>query len=262
MTKILYVIGNGSRNNNQELKWSLRSLDKYVVDDIQPVIVGTVPEWFKGDAVECQDPTDRKAKNIEHKIEVAIDKKLVEGRFQVSSDDHFWMRPVQLEKLPICWRQSVLPKWDGKGNNYDAGLAGTRELLLGCGYSAINTSCHINHWADSNDLPAVWQVTRRLNNAIAGGAWYSDQGLEDLKLADKFGINPAAMWPNLMIGSGRPDRLRVAYRPDIKFGNIDGEELEKYKNRACISINDDAFLSRAFIALMEEKFSGKSRWEK
>ena len=94
-TKILYIVGTGSKNCDWELRWSLRSLDKYALDDVEPVVVGNVPEWFAGDALPCSDKFDRKEKNINRKIMKAIEAKLVEGEFQISADDHFWIRPTE-----------------------------------------------------------------------------------------------------------------------------------------------------------------------
>ena len=43
---MLYILGNGSKHDNQELRWSLRSLEKYGRNVGSIAIVGEPPEWL------------------------------------------------------------------------------------------------------------------------------------------------------------------------------------------------------------------------
>lgn len=79
--KVMYVLGTGSKHDNQELRWSLRSLEKFCQDDIEPVIVGSVPDWFTGEFVKCDDKTLRKNINILHKVCKGIESGIVKGEF-------------------------------------------------------------------------------------------------------------------------------------------------------------------------------------
>ena len=67
MLKILYIIGTGSKYSDIELRWSLRSVEKFAQCDVQPVVVGSVPDWFKGDALPCSDKFERKEMNLNYK---------------------------------------------------------------------------------------------------------------------------------------------------------------------------------------------------
>ena len=156
MLKILYIVGTGSKYSDIELRWSLRSVEKFAQCDVQPVVVGSVPDWFKGDALPCPDKFERKEKNLNHKIMTAIRGGLVQGEFQISADDHFWLKPIDFEKLPVYYRGGLLPTEAAKGdNNYAKALVGTGITLGKFLHPKWNTACHRNAWASADDIDKV-----------------------------------------------------------------------------------------------------------
>lgn len=244
MLKILYIVGNGSLHDDAELRWSLRSLDKFSVLPVEPVVVGRVPEWFLGDSLPFPDETNRKEKNILSKILGAVSSGLVSGDFQISADDHFWVKPVDLSSLPVYWRQAILPVYE-QGNNYAKALDGTRRLLLELGYPAMNTTVHCNQWVSSDDVGEVVDIVSH-----AG----------DVPYAAEYGVVNWAVWPNVGITKRRRP---LRFRHDIKLGCVTKDELERAaRSSEVISVNNDAFDSLAFIRFMTETFPRKSRWEK
>lgn len=244
MVKILYIVGSGSRHDDAELKWSLRSLDKYSLCEVEPIVVGRVPVWYSGEALPCDDPFNRKEKNILRKILTAISVKAVEGEFQISADDHFWLRPVDLSVLPVYWRQGIISDCTD-GNNYAKALVGTREVLLENGYPAVNTTVHCNQWCHTDD---VVEISHLYDAAMAN------------TLASSFGLVNWAIWPNVGITKRRRP---IRFKHDIKLGNVNFEDLKKITDSSLImSINDEAFDSVPFMEFMEATFSGKSKWER
>lgn len=244
MLKILYVVGTGSAHDDAELKWSLRSLNRFSLTEVEPVVVGRVPEWFAGESLPCDDPFNRKEKNILRKIVYAASKGLVNGEFQISADDHFWLRPVDLSQLPVYWRQGILPEYRD-GNNYEKALDGTRRVLLENGYPAINTTVHCNQWVHTDDFADVYRL---LDSA------------EAVPFAKEYGLVNWAVFPNVGIVKRRRP---IRFKHDIKLGDVSAEDLKSVTDSSLImSINDDAFKSEAFVKYMETEFSGKSRWER
>lgn len=244
MLKILYVLGSGSGHDDIEMKWSLRSLEKFSLCDVEPVVIGHVPSWFHGDAIQCDDPFCRKEKNILRKMLTAISSRLVEGEFQISADDHFWLRPVDLSLLPVYWRQGIISDSED-GNNYVKALAGTRRVLLESGFPAINTTVHCNQWCHTEDMREISQLY--------------DKASTD-PLASKYGLVNWAIWPNVGIVKRRRP---IRFKHDVKLGCVPADVLKKVTDTELVmSINDEAFDSKPFVNYMEENYSGKSRWEK
>jgi len=249
-TKILYIVGSGSKNCDWELRWSLRSLEKHALDGVEPVIVGNVPEWFNGNAVQCDDRTNRKEMNIMAKILRAIDEKLVDGIFQISADDHFWMDTVDLEMLPIYYRQASLPDAYSQGeNNYAKALVATRHMLEDNGYPFINTTVHCNQWVDARTALQVRQMIEDSNTISSYG------------LAAEYGLVSWAVWPNVAIANRicKP----IAYREDIKVKDESYDQFRKMINgKSICSVNDKAFENPDVVRFFREMYSGKSKWEK
>lgn len=248
--QIIYVIGDGSKNDNQELRWSLRSLEKFARDDdgqlnVEPIIVGTVPDWFAGASIRTTDPTNRKAKNMFHKIVSIVDSKLVSGEFLCSSDDHFLLRTVNFERWPRYFRNAILAEYNG-GNNYAKTIATTRDVLLENGYPAIDFTCHCNEWMDTETFPIAKELEQKsLKHPMA-----------------EYGILPYGVMTNLAL-LNPAHRRQIVWKKDVKIGNVGDEEMKRISDtEICCSCNDDAFLSAAFRSFMYEAFENKSRWEK
>lgn len=95
---ILYIVGTGSTWVNNELKYSLRSIAKNGINVDRVFIVGYIPRFINQENVVCipaDDPTKVKHYNMLYKIGLAIEKtdigKNNDGKFLVSSDDHFYI---------------------------------------------------------------------------------------------------------------------------------------------------------------------------
>lgn len=247
--KILYILGSDSTHENIELRWSLRSLNKYCLCDVEPVIVGDAPDWFNGFVLTCDDKFNRKEKNIMRKIMKAIDAGLVADKFQISADDHFWLDTVDLSTLPIYYRHLVIED-NPNGNNYAKALMGTKEVLLKNGCMAYDTTVHCNQWVDANDVDKV----RRLLEYAKG-----------VEYANEYGLCSWAIWPNLFIGKLLPSGKipEISLKWDIKFRKEPFMEFKRIVERQPIcSINDCIFDNPDIVRYFNELYHGKSRWEK
>lgn len=94
---IVIPLGGGSRWDNNELRYCLRSVQKYVKDVGEIIIIGVKPKWIKNVVhIPCDDDLDPEAKekNILKKVLLACD--LLDGDFMFMNDDHFLLSPVTL----------------------------------------------------------------------------------------------------------------------------------------------------------------------
>lgn len=145
---ILYVVGTGSQWNDNELRYSLRSIAKYGRNIDRVFLVGHNPD-FVSDRVHflpCSDPYARKHKNIMHKVLKAVSKTDIGRHFVISSDDHFYVRETDFENYPVYFRDGEIPsEFDAsKQNNYYRSLLETRALLKKYGLPTYQTNPHCN----------------------------------------------------------------------------------------------------------------------
>lgn len=149
MTDILYIVGNGSEWNDNELKFSLRSIAKNGLNVGRVFLVGHKPS-FVSDAVThipCGDPYDMKHKNILNKVIYAIDHSDIGSHFLISSDDHYYVQKVDFDKLPVYYcREDIPDKVTGREiwSEYCKSLRETRWILTDAGLSTYQTNPHCN----------------------------------------------------------------------------------------------------------------------
>lgn len=90
-TSIVIPLGTGSKWNNNELRYSLRSLNLPGV-----ILVGECPDWYKGDYIpfiECGVAT----LNIWNKLRAACLDPRVSDRFIYANDDYFYLKPLEMD---------------------------------------------------------------------------------------------------------------------------------------------------------------------
>lgn len=144
---ILYVLGKGSKWDNNELRYSLRSIEKFGKNIGKVYVVGYNPGFLSDEVtfIDCQDKYNRKHKNILHCINYAINNSDIGDEFLYSSDDHFYIRETDFDNYPIYKRPKKLPKgYTPTSGIYYRSLCETRTLLESFGLTAFHFSQHGN----------------------------------------------------------------------------------------------------------------------
>lgn len=103
---LVYVIGNGSQVNDLELRFSLRSAEKFCPWVRNVFIVGKKPKWLSSEAIHIPetDPYNHfKDANIIHKILRACNDPRVSEDFMFCSDDQLVTKEVSFEDLAPNW---------------------------------------------------------------------------------------------------------------------------------------------------------------
>ena len=133
MVDILYIVGKGfSEWNNNELRYSLRSIAKYGKNVGRIFICGYIPGFVNRETVNClhlRDEGTNKHYNIMRAIEYAVANSDIGPRFLLSSDDHYYVQPTDFDKYPVYWRGKELPVQQEGNRWYDITLHSTREIL-------------------------------------------------------------------------------------------------------------------------------------
>ena len=244
---ILYLLGTNQRSLWPEFRFSLRSIAKFGGENLRPCVIGHAPPWFLGDVYPGSDRYGAKEANMMGKILTAIDVGLVEGRFMVSSDDHFLTQPVDLRTMPIYWRseQTRTSVPSSETNHYFYALAGTCRTLQAANFTTYNTSLHSNLWVDTQDLPDVEALFVR--------------AMSDIDVA-RYGLNSYLVWPNIAITKRG---VKHKFRQDIKMrGDLPLDQVKQIiQYNPIISTADDFFMFDDKVQLLRDLYPEKSPWE-
>jgi hypothetical protein len=137
--QMLYIIGSGSLHYNEELRFSLRSVQKHC-PEINKIVVDGEQVHFLSNKVDyhyIEEAKGNKEYRIGMKIYNACKSGFIKGNFIFMNDDFFFTRPYDWN---INYAKGELPS-EGK-ENYQKALSDTREYLLSLGKSVNHFDCH------------------------------------------------------------------------------------------------------------------------
>lgn len=130
---ILYILGNGSRWNNNEIKYSLRSLEKHGQNYDRVFITGEKPHFINDNIIYNYCP-DSHIPTITHfnKVLHTFKNTDISDNILLMYDDIFFKKSVDIEKYPYYYKREIPANY--KVNNfYTNALTFTRNLLLKLG---------------------------------------------------------------------------------------------------------------------------------
>lgn len=126
---ILYYIGNGSIYNNDELRYSLRSIEKYCKDVDRVFIVGNKPEFLKDVEYIWVEDKYKWHTNACLKTKAAIEAGISED-FLLMNDDFFMLKPFEAKKYPHYHKGDIPEK---PNNEYQKIVVNTGNYLKSLG---------------------------------------------------------------------------------------------------------------------------------
>lgn len=239
----LYVLGNGSRHNDIELRFSLRSLEQNCKGYGRIFVVGRKPEWLTNvDFIPCEDNMGAAHKNIMKKILLACESDISDW-FTLQADDHFYVRPYDFRRNRPYNKGELKPAL--------AELEDVTEYRL----SMVDTY----HYLHDNGLPTM-------NGSQHCGCVFNKtlvQKLEDElfrpTLDYKYGIEPSSLMSaciNKYLG------IPYEYRKDIKISEFCGEQdlRGRIGDNFCFSIHDRAF-QNLILPILQRWFPKPSIYE-
>lgn len=241
---LLYVVGGGSCHDDIELRYSLRSIEKYCKGYDRVFIVGRKPEWVQGvEFIKCDDPYDCTHKNMLHKILYACHNSDISEEFVVQGDDHFYVRPYDFTGLQPYEKGELPTKFKERENapKYRTSMIDTRKHLLAHQLPIRNASQHCGQ-------PFRKSIILELEDSFFRPAFGYQYGLETMTLM-------AAVLVQRGI-------CNYVYRHDCKFAHFDGEEglKERIGEDFCFSIYDRAF-EFGLKKILQKWFPERSKFE-
>lgn len=237
---ILYVVGTGSHWNNNELKYSLRSIAKYGKNVDNVIIVGNKPSFVSDKVIyiPCSDTGNCKHTKILNKVIAAIKSGKLSKHFLISSDDHFYVKEVDFNNIPVYYkRETIEPKG---GILYRKSLMETKDFLIKNELTTFQTNPHCNTHFDVD-------IYNKYMNLFTEGK----------KLPHGCELN--CLMGNLLIKEGWESKK---YR-DVKVKRFATRKglLDKIGDSECFSIYDEA-IDCGVGKYLEELFPEKCKYEK
>lgn len=237
---VLYVIGTGSKWYNYELKYSLRSLEKYGKNVGQIYIVGFKPHFINENVIHipCDDTKNKKHKCILNKVITAIESGKLPEHFLISSDDHIYVKETDFDKLPVYWYRDFINGSHEK--EYMESLLETDQFLKEHNISTYSTNPHCNTHFDIK----IYNKYKEL----------FDKGME---LPN--GVEMNCLMGNLLIKEG----LENQHYKDTCIARFKDRKdlLNQIGDAECISLRDSS-IPCGMDKYLKELFPKPSKWEK
>jgi len=110
---IAYILGNGSLASNEEIRYSLRSIHRHMLDIGKVYVVGEKPEFLRDiKHIACDDTHEEKWKNAFDKVRIACLEDNLSKDFLLMNDDFFANNDFKGDELPYY----AIPNIDGGCN--------------------------------------------------------------------------------------------------------------------------------------------------
>jgi hypothetical protein len=99
---VVYILGSGSLVKNEEIRFSIRSLEENMLDLQNIYIIGEDPEILSGvKIIPASDSSPDKWKNAYHKIILACTIPEISEEFLLMNDDFFMIEPFSGAEFPF-----------------------------------------------------------------------------------------------------------------------------------------------------------------
>lgn len=196
MIDVVYPLGRGSQWNDEELRYSMRSLAKYVRGIRHVYVIGERPRWLT-DAfhIAHKDPHACKERNIAEKVLRACAEPGLSQQFLFGNDDHFALGESDASAIPY-WRGGPMIDLARKlshASHYRQALLNTIEVLEAKGCSTWNFDLHLPMVMDKEFYTlamACYDWTRArgyvVKSLYANTVGYPSVGTTDMKIVDRY----------------------------------------------------------------------------
>lgn len=234
MIDALYILGDGSKFDNEELRYSLRTLEKHVKNIHKVIIVGEDPKFLSDKAEYHYIPEVKgnKEYRIAKKIYTACEKGIVKGDFLFLNDDFFFTKEFDATKYPYYHKGDLLL---GSPNKfYKASLMATYNYLKENGFNTLHFDVH---------TPIIYNSEKFL--ALKPHL--------DKSCLNAFGFVLKSLYSNIYGIEGEEYE-------DVKLGKFNNNVFERMKSTNVVSCYDGGFEDWLYAYLRHE-YKEKSKYE-
>ncbi len=235
---IVYPLGSGSRWSNNEIRYSLRSVETYAKGWRNIYIVGVMPAWLSGiKYIPATDPLEFNADgNIAMKILKACEDPELSNPFLFINDDHIFVSDCDIREFPFYHKgdlQNKSPQYF-QGGMYVQRLRRTMNILKKRGLPTKHFDCHTPILIDKEKFPGI---------------------IESFPFREDIGFTMKSLYANSMLlhGNYRRDlNIKAPCTEDQISEMIEGEMVMAFNNFG---------LSGALKKFLKERFNQYSNFE-
>lgn len=121
MIDVVYILGKESRWFDTEIKYSIRSVERYLIGYRNIYLIGTKPSFFNDRVIEIpyEDIYGNKARNIMTKIRRACLDKRISKNFMLFNDDYFLLKTTDAQLYPYYYKNTLTQALDRNRGNYE-----------------------------------------------------------------------------------------------------------------------------------------------
>jgi hypothetical protein len=218
---VVYVLGTGSHWNNNEIRFSLRALEKNLKRYRNVYVVGQCPGWLKNIIhIPFTDELKENADgNIARKVLRVCQEADLSDRFLFINDDHLIMISTEAVGIPPYHKGDLTTRpasyfqdsfWRGR-------LFRTRNTLVEKGLSTLHYDCHVPMVFDKNLFP---------------------EAIGKFDFENNIGYTMKSMYGNVVHGWNAP---RLAGEKVTVFKQINTEKVlqRRVAGRQFVAFNDE-----------------------
>lgn len=133
---LLYILGRGSKWRNNEIRFSLRSVEKYL-PHARIFVIGECPKFLRNVVhIPALDAYDNKLTNAIFKIRSACREIDLSEQFVLMNDDFFFLRHTpRIESFILGKTRTAIANHSTKAGYYFSAMRKTQDLLNAAGHT-------------------------------------------------------------------------------------------------------------------------------
>jgi len=235
---IVYPLGSGSRWSNNEIRYSIRSVEKHVKGYRNIIIVGSKPSWLNGIIhVKSEDPLRHNADgNIALKVLKVCELKELSETFLFINDDHIFLRDIHILDIPDFYKGNLDKKPESffTGGLYKQRLKRTLDILKERNLPTKHFDCHTPILINKDLFPGI---------------------IRKFPFQESIGFTMKSLYANSLKKEG-------VYRLDLNIKtHLSLTAIEKVTEGHVIMAFNDGGLNGDLKKFLKDKFPLKSKFE-
>jgi hypothetical protein len=234
---IVYILGKGSIWQNNELRYSLRSLEKHVKVFDNVYVIGERPDFLSDKVIHIpfQDVYQNKARNIMEKVRRAALDDRIGKNFLLLNDDYFFTRDTDIREYPYYYKCKLEQTVQiNAGTQYGKHIQETYKLLKSQEHPTLNFDTH---------KPIIYNK-HQFKIVVNRANWNV-----------RFGYTLRSLYCNTL-------GIKGEFQKDSKVNHPHLKQIWRhiFSQSDVISIDDKA-INQQFKEFMQETYPDKSKFE-
>ena len=161
--------------NDDEIRWSVRSVEKHFQGTAEVLIIGDKPPWYSGRYIPqrrvSKHTPNRPFRDMLSKVWTMATHPEVRDEFVWMMDDIYLIKPTTIEDLStpraVRWSESQSNSWQRRKAN-------TMRALANTGRSVHDFATHLPHWVEKDKLRQLYEEFSLLRDTMLWEVLYGN----------------------------------------------------------------------------------------